>query len=489
MSEVRVRFAPSPTGYLHIGGARTALFNWLFARKMGGKLILRIEDTDIERLKEDSVSQILTSLKWLGINWDEGPEAGGEYGPYYQSERFDIYKKYAQQLLDEGKAYYCFCTTEDLAAQREKQRAAKQPFRYARTCRDIPAEEAKARIAAGEPYSIRIKIPAEGSITVHDLIHGEVTFNMDQFDDFVIVKSNGIPTYNFAVCVDDHLMGMTHVLRAEEHLSNTPKQLLVYEALGWEPPKFGHMPMILAMDRSKLSKRHGATSVEEFRSQGYLPEAIINYLTLLGWGPGDEREIFTLEETVKLFELEQMSKKAAIYDTKKLTWMNGQYLSELPLEKILPDAKPFFVKDGLVTEEWFNDAANEAYFEKLVDVVRVRVKTLQEVADASTYFFKDVEEYDEKGVAKHFKAENIPVLEQCIAAIKADDVYDLASTEAAYNKIAADNGLALGKVIHPTRLALTGRTISPGMFEVMVLLGKERTLARLEKAVEFIKSL
>ncbi|WP_337781070.1 glutamate--tRNA ligase, partial [Phascolarctobacterium succinatutens] len=251
MSEVRVRFAPSPTGYLHIGGARTALFNWLFARKMGGKLILRIEDTDIERLKEDSVSQILTSLKWLGINWDEGPEAGGEYGPYYQSERFDIYKKYAQQLLDEGKAYYCFCTTEDLAAQREKQRAAKQPFRYARTCRDIPAEEAKARIAAGEPYSIRIKIPAEGSITVHDLIHGEVTFNMDQFDDFVIVKSNGIPTYNFAVCVDDHLMGMTHVLRAEEHLSNTPKQLLVYEALGWEPPKFGHMPMILAMDRSK----------------------------------------------------------------------------------------------------------------------------------------------------------------------------------------------------------------------------------------------
>lgn len=344
MSEVRVRFAPSPTGYLHIGGARTALFNWLFARKMGGKLILRIEDTDIERLKEDSVSQILTSLKWLGINWDEGPEAGGEYGPYYQSERFDIYKKYAQQLLDEGKAYYCFCTTEDLAAQREKQRAAKQPFRYARTCRDIPAEEAKARIAAGEPYSIRIKIPAEGSITVHDLIHGEVTFNMDQFDDFVIVKSNGIPTYNFAVCVDDHLMGITHVLRAEEHLSNTPKQLLVYEALGWEPPKFGHMPMILAMDRSKLSKRHGATSVEEFRSQGYLPEAIINYLTLLGWGPGDEREIFTLEETVKLFELEQMSKKAAIYDTKKLTWMNGQYLSELPLEKFCRMLSPSSLK-------------------------------------------------------------------------------------------------------------------------------------------------
>lgn len=487
MSEVRVRFAPSPTGYLHIGGARTALFNWLFARKMGGKLILRIEDTDTERLKEDSVSQILTSLKWLGLNWDEGPEAGGECGPYYQSERRELYSKYAQQLLDEGKAYYCFCTPADLEAEREKQRAAKQPFRYARTCRDLDPEVAKARAAAGEPYSVRIKIPTEGSITVHDLIHGDVTFNMDQFDDFVIVKSNGMPTYNFAVVVDDHLMGMTHVLRAEEHLSNTPKQLLIYEALGFEPPKFGHMPMILAPDRSKLSKRHGATSVEEFRAQGYLPEAIINYLTLLGWGPGDEREIFTLEETVKLFELEQMSKKAAVYDTKKLTWMNGQYLSELPLEKILPEAETFFIKDGLVTKEWL--AENKEYFAKLVDTVRVRVKTLQEVADASDYFFKDVEAYDEKGVAKHFKPEAAELLEKCIAALEADEVFDLTSTEAIYNKIAADNGLALGKVIHPTRLALTGRTVSPGMFDVMVLLGKEKTLARMRKAVEYIKSL
>ena len=481
MSEVRVRFAPSPTGYLHIGGARTALFNWLFARKMGGKLILRIEDTDVARLKEDSVSQILTSLKWLGINWDEGPEVGGDYGPYYQSERFDIYRKYCQQLVDEGKAYYCFCTPEELEAQREKQRQAKQPFRYARTCRDLTPEEVKARIDAGASYSVRLKIPAEGSVVVHDLIHGDVTFNMDQYDDFVIMKSNGIPTYNFAVVIDDHLMGMTHVMRAEEHLSNTPKQLLVYQAFGWEPPKFGHMSMILAPDRSKLSKRHGATSVEEFRSQGFVAEAIVNYLTLLGWGPGDEREIFSLQDTVELFELEQMSKKAAIYDTKKLTWMNGQYLSELPLEKILPEVKPFFVKDGYVDEAWF--AENEEYFAKLVDTVRVRVKTLQEIADASDYFFKDVESYDEKGVAKHFKPEAVALLEECIAAVEADDVYSLETTEAAYNKIAADNNLALGKVIHPTRLALTGRTVSPGMFDVMVLLGKENTLARLHKAV------
>ena len=487
MSEVRVRFAPSPTGYLHIGGARTALFNWLFARKMGGKLILRIEDTDIARLKEDSVSQILTSLKWLGINWDEGPEVGGDHGPYYQSERFDIYKKYCQQLVDEGKAYYCFCTPEELEAEREKQRQAKQPFRYARTCRDFTPDEVKARIDAGASYSVRLKIPAEGNVVVHDLIHGDVTFNMDQYDDFVIMKSNGIPTYNFAVVIDDHLMGMTHVMRAEEHLSNTPKQLLVYEAFGWEPPKFGHMSMILAPDRSKLSNRHGAPSVEEFRSQGYVAEAIVNYLTLLGWGPGDEREMFSLQETVELFELEQMSKKAAVYDTKKLTWMNGQYLSELPLEKILPEVKPFFIKDGYVDEAWF--AENEEYFAKLVDTVRVRVKTLQEIADASDYFFKDVESYDEKGVAKHFKPEAVALLEQCIAAVEADDVYSLETTEAAYNKIAADNGLALGKVIHPTRLALTGRTVSPGMFDVMVLLGKKKTLERLHKAVEFIKAM
>ena len=444
MNEIRVRFAPSPTGYLHIGGARTALFNWLFARKNGGKLVLRIEDTDTERLKEDSVSQILTSLKWLGLNWDEGPEVGGEVGPYFQSERLPLYKEVAQRLLDEGKAYYCFCTPADLEAQREKQRALKQPFRYARTCRDIPVEEAKRRVAAGEPYSVRLKIP----------------------------------TYNFAVVVDDHMMRISHVLRAEEHLSNTPKQILMYEACGFEPPKFGHMPMILAPDRSKLSKRHGATSVEEFRSQGYLNKAIVNYLTLLGWGPGDERE---------LFELEQMSKKAAVYDVKKLTWMNGQYLSSLPLEEILPEAEPFFVKSGLVTQEWLDN--NKEYFAKLVDVVRVRVKTLQEVVDAAEYFFKDVESYDEKGVAKHFKPEAAELLEACIEGIKALPEFNLETTEALYNKIAEEHGLSLGKAIHPTRLALTGRTVSPGLFDVMVLLGREKTLERMEKAVEFIKNM
>lgn len=484
--EVRVRFAPSPTGYLHIGGARTALFNWLFARSQGGKLVLRIEDTDQDRLKEDSVSQIITSLKWLGLSWDEGPEVGGPVGPYFQSERFDIYRKYCQQLIDEGKAYYCFCSAEDLAEQREKQRALKQPFHYARTCRDIPPEEAKKRVENGESYSVRIKVPLEGTIGFHDMIHGDIQFDVNQYDDFVIMKSSGIPTYNFAVVVDDHLMGMTHVLRAEEHVSNTPKQLFIYQALGWEAPQFGHMPMILAPDRSKLSKRHGATSVEEFRSQGYLPEAIINYLTLLGWAPGNDEEIFSLEDTVKVFDFSKMSQKAAVYDVKKLTWMNGQYLSSLPLDRIVEAAIPFFKEKGLVDDAYL--AAHKDYFAHLVDVVRVRVKTLAEVADASTYFFKDLDGYEEKGVEKHFKPGNASLLRKCHDKMAALPVFDLATTEQAYHEIADEMDISFGKVIHPTRLALTGRTFSPGMFDVMVLLGREKTLERLEKAIAFIEN-
>ena len=486
MEEVRVRFAPSPTGYLHIGGARTALFNWLFARKHNGKLVLRIEDTDTERLKADSVSQILVSLKWLGLNWDEGPEVGGPNGPYFQSQRLEIYKKYVDQLLKEGKAYYCFCTPAELEAQREKQRQAKQPFRYARTCRDLSKEEVEKRLAAGEPHSIRIKIPVDGTMTVHDLIHGDVEFDLTQFDDFVIVKSNGIPTYNFAVVIDDYLMQITHVLRAEEHLSNTPKQILIYEALGFKVPKFGHMPMILAPDRSKLSKRHGATSVEEFRSQGYLAPAIVNYLTLLGWAPDAEQEIIDLPTTVQEFELEKMSKKAAIYDTKKLTWLNGHYLNSMPLTEIVKEAEPFFVESGLVTAAWIKE--HKEFFNHLIDVVRVRVKTLQEVVDASTYFFKDFTEYDAKGVAKQFKDGAAELLQYCREQLAALPEFTLASTEKCYNDIAAAKGLGLGKVIQPSRLALTGRTVSPGMFDVMTLLGREKTLARLDAAIKFIEA-
>jgi len=487
MTEVRVRFAPSPTGNLHIGGARTCLFNWLYARSQGGKLVLRIEDTDPSRFQPGSVEQIIRSLKWLGLDWDEGPEVGGPAEPYFQSQRTEIYKKYIDQLLAEGKAYYCFCTPEELEEQRKLQRERKMPFRYPRTCRDLPEEEVRRRLEAGEPHSIRFKIPDQGHMTVVDMIHGKMEFDLAQFDDFVIAKTNGTPTYNFAVVIDDHLMQITHVLRAEEHIPNTPKQILLYQALGFEVPEFGHMSMILAPDRSKLSKRHGAQSVEEFQAMGYLPEALVNYLTLLGWSPDGDQEIITKEETVKQFTMEKMSRKGAVYDIKKLYWINGQYLSSLPLENVAPKAREFFVKDGLVDEKWFEDEKNVSYFNHLVDVVRVRVKTLQEVADASVYFFRDLDGYEEKGAKKFFTEEGLGLLKICgekIAALKEEDFTE-EKLEALYNKIAEENGVGLGKVVQPTRLALSGRTVTPGLFDVMTLLGREKTLARIEKALSY----
>ena len=485
MKKVRVRFAPSPTGYLHIGGARTALFNWFFARQQGGQLILRIEDTDTERLKEDSVSQILTSLKWLGLEWDEGPEIGGPCGPYYQSERLDFYRREAERLVQEGKAYYCFCSPEELEQVRESQRLAGETFRYNGKCRELPSVGAQQRIAAGEKAVIRLRIPRSGQIKVNDWVHGEVTFSFDQLDDLVILKSNGMPTYNFACVVDDHAMAVSHVIRAEEHLSNTPKQVLLYEALGYELVQFAHVAMILAPDRSKLSKRHGATSVEEFREQGFLAPAIVNYLTLLGWSPGSDQEIFSPAEAIEKFHLDKVSKTAAIYDTKKLTWINGQYLVSMDLDEVTREAIPFFVRKGLVTEE----QATEQYaaIKAIVGVVRDRVKTLVELADAAEYYFRDVTEYDEKGQEKHFSSPGVvELLQKAQKYLAAVEIFDASHTEGAYQKLIEELGIKAGAIIHPTRLALTGRTVSPGLYDVMALLGKERCLSRLKQAESFI---
>lgn len=485
MENVRVRFAPSPTGYLHIGGARTALFNWFFAKKNNGKFILRIEDTDTERLKEDSVSQILTSMKWLGMDWDEGPEKGGEYGPYYQSERTDMYRQEAERLVREGKAYYCFCTASELEAEREAQRKRGKPFRYSGKCRTLTEKEIKLRLDAGEKHVIRIKSPQTGAIEVSDIIHGKVSFTHEEIDDNILIKSNGMPTYNFACVIDDNAMHITHVIRAEEHLSNTPKQTILYEALGYSTPQFAHLPMILAPDRSKLSKRHGATSVEEFKDQGFLAPAIVNYLTLLGWSPGDESEIFSPADSIKLFELSKVNKKAAIYDTKKLTWMNGQYLTSESLAGIVGQVIPFMIKQGLISAQEAEERHD--YVTAVVDAVRERVKTLQEVADASAYFFKDVTVYDEKGVSKHFakagRAQLLTLAKETLAGLQE---FNLDTTEEAYRNLIERQGIKGGDLIHPTRLALTGRTVSPGLFEIMVLLGKEKCLDRLEKAIRFI---
>ena len=487
MKQVRVRFAPSPTGYLHIGGARTALFNWFFARQNKGKLVLRIEDTDSERLKEDSVSQILASLKWLGIHWDEGPEKGGDYGPYFQSQRQELYREAAARLIESGQAYYCFCTEEELQEERQRQRKEGLPFGYSGKCRRLSQDEVRRRLEQGQKHVIRLKLPASGQITVKDIIRGPVSFDFHQFDDFIIMKSNGLPAYNFACVVDDHAMDISHVIRAEEHLSNTPKQQFIFEALGFEVPEFAHLSMILAPDRSKLSKRHGAASVSDFKDMGCLPEAIVNYLTLLGWSPGGEdNEIISPEETIASFSLDKISKTAAIYDIQKLLWMNGYYMRTYDLEKLTDTAIPFFIREGIVSR--LEAEQKHDYILSVIKAVRERVKTLQELPEACSYFFKDISDYEEKGKKKYFLREDVEELlsegKECLAKVQ---VFSVGNVEKAYRDLIEKLDIKGGRIIHPTRLALTGRTAGPGLFEVMALLGKDRCLERLEQAIRFIK--
>lgn len=488
MSDIRVRFAPSPTGNLHIGGARTALFNWLFARHYGGKLVLRIDDTDTERSTGASRRQILAALKWLGIDWDEGPEAGGPYAPYYQSQRFDLYREYAGRLVAAGKAYYCYCTPEELAQRRKAALAAGKAPRYDGRCRHLKPGEQRW-LAAGESQPvIRLQVPGSGETVVRDYFRGEVSFANDLLDDFIIMKSNGVPTYNFATVVDDVEMKITHILRAEEHLSNTPRQVLVYQALDKPLPVFAHVPMILAPDRSKLSKRHGATSVEEFQEQGYLPEALVNYLALLGWSPGADREILPREEMVRLFSLEHVGKNAAIYDLKKLTWLNGYYLSQAGLNRVTGLVLPVLKARRLIPDDFPPDF--EQYITRVVDTVRTRVKTINEVADASAYFFRDDYDYEEKGVRKYFrKPGTAEVLGHARQVLERLEPFNLETTEEAYRQLTAKLDIKSGDLFHPTRLALSGRTMTPGLFDVMVTLGKERTLRRLDRAIVFIKQL
>lgn len=479
MSTVRVRFAPSPTGELHIGGARTALFNLLYARSKGGTLVLRIDDTDLERSRVDYVEKLFLSLRWLGLDWDEGP--------YYQSKRQEQYIAEAERLLDQNKGYHCYCTTEELAKGREEAKKENRAFIYPGTCRDLsPEMEEKCR-SEGRNAVVRLRTPDSGETVVDDLIRGKVHFDNEMLDDFIILKSNGQPTYNFASVVDDLQLKITHVIRAEEHLSNTPRQQLCALALGYELPAFAHVPMILAPDRSKLSKRHGATSVEEFQNEGYLPEALINYMALLGWSPGEDRELLSLEEMVEAFKLEKVNKTAAIYDVNKLAWMNGHYIRESDPERLSEVARPFFEQHSLLTGELTSDELD--YFKKVLKAVRERARTLEELAEAAEYFFLDDFEYDQKGIKKAFKKEGAAdVLRSIRQELDALDDFNEGKTEALFNEISDKTGLSFGRLIQPTRLALTGRMGGPGLFEVISLLGKEKTLARIDKAISYIES-
>lgn len=483
MEDIRVRFAPSPTGSLHIGGARTALFNWLFARHHGGKMVLRLEDTDMKRSTQSSADGIIDGLRWLGLDWDEGPDIGGPYGPYRQSERQQIYQKYIQQLLREDKAYYCFCPEERIEALREKARQKKTDYRYDGHCRQLSLSQAEQRIQAGQKPVVRLKIPCEGDTVVQDLIRGQVHFSNRLLDDFIIQKSDGNPTYNFAVVVDDYCMHISHVIRAEEHLSNTPKQLLIYQALGWEPPQFAHVSMILAPDRSKLSKRHGATSVQEFRQDGYLPQALVNYLALLGWSPGEDITLMSVPEMIATFDLDHVSKAAAIYDIEKLTWMNGHYISESP-----PDDISQLLQAGAKKRGWLT-ADNHDYFMNVVKLLQPRIKTLNEFYEAAVYFFEEFEEYDSKGLKKHFfKPESIERLTAVAEIVKDIEPYDQQNLETALRQQAQEMGIKAGDLIHPTRLAISGRSSTPGIFELMELLGRDLCLQRINKAISYIEA-
>ena len=448
-------------------------------------MILRIDDTDRQRSSQEYFSSILESMKWLGLTWDEGPDIGGDYGPYIQSENLHKYRELAEQLVRDGKAYYCFCTAEQLEAEKEKQRQKGQPPRYSGRCR-LLSEEERERRKLNESYVIRFITPREGETVVEDIIRGRVAFENKIFDDFIIIKSDGLPTYNFASVIDDHNMAISHVIRAEEHLSNTPRQIIIAHSLGFQVPLYAHVPMILAPDHSKLSKRHGATSVQEYRDMGILPEALVNYLALLGWSPGEDKEIMDIKEIVDLFSLERVSKNPAIYDIKKLTWLNGYYLRTLKLEKITERALPFMQRKFNINTE--RNTAKYKEIERIIDLVRDRVKTLQEMADASNYFFEDDFQYDEKGVKKHFRKEGVgEVLTEVSHVLQRVEPFEAEKIRDELHDLGRKLNVSLSRINLPTRLALTGRTMGPELFDIISLLGKDRVINRLKKARELFE--
>ncbi len=463
MADVVTRFPPSPTGHLHLGGARTALFNWLFARHNKGKFILRFEDTDRERSKKEYVESILEALNWLGLNWDEGP--------YFQSKRLDVYKKYAQKLYEEGKAYYCECSKELL--DRKKQEMLKRGLkpRYDKTCRDKNLGPKEGRV-------LRIKAPETGEIVVEDLLRGKIIFSAEDLDDFIIMRSDGTPTYHFAVVIDDITMGITHVIRGDDHISNTPKQLIIYKALGAEPPKFAHIPMVLGPDGARLSKRHGARSILEYRDEGYLPEALINYLARLGWGYGNQ-EYFTVEELIEKFSLENINLSSARFDPDKLLSFNAYWIRTLDSEKLLEYLTPFL-------KEYPVERFSKTYVLSALETVKPRGKTLVEISEMMRFFFVSEFEYEEKGVKKFFKPEIVEILKEIKEALK-EIPFDEKELENYFRGLAERKGIKLKNIAQAVRLALTGRTVSPGLFEIMNILGRDEVIKRLEKAIKFIE--
>ncbi|MBI5527125.1 MAG: glutamate--tRNA ligase [Deltaproteobacteria bacterium] len=482
---VRVRFAPSPTGYLHIGGARTALFNFLFARHHGGTFILRIEDTDRTRYQEGALQEIFESLRWLGLPWDEGPEVGGPFGPYFQSERLEIYRRHAADLVARGAAYRCFCTPERLDQVRKEQEKAKVTTKYDRRCRALSQGEERKLLDAGTPHVVRLRVPDGRAVMFDDLIRGEIVYQSDVLDDLVLLKSDGYPTYHLANVVDDHLMRITHVLRGDEWIASTPRHILLYEAFGWAPPVFAHMPVILSPDGGKLSKRKGAASVTDYRRAGYLPQALLNFLAFLGWNPGDEREVMTREEIVHAFGLEKVNPKAAVLDEVKLEWMNHEYMRKLTIDEALALVLPMWKGREFVGA---GATAADSYLRAVAAQLKDRSKRLTELADNAAYFFREPGEYEEAAAKKQFKPEAAALLCDLASAVETVAPFDHASLEEKYRALAESRGVGAAKLIHPTRLAVSGLSYGPGLFELMEIIGKDKVVARMRRAAEWIRS-
>ncbi|MCX5641765.1 MAG: glutamate--tRNA ligase [Candidatus Omnitrophica bacterium] len=481
---MRVRFAPSPTGYLHIGNARTALFNYLLARKDNGSFVLRIEDTDTERSKPEYEKIILEDLAWLGLNWDEGPDVGGPFGPYRQSERLEIYQEAAQRLLKEEKAYLCYCAPEELEAMRQAQMQRKESPRYDNRCRSLTAQERAAFEKEGRKPVVRFRLP-ERKVTFNDLIRGEITFDTALMGDLIIMKSDGKAAFHFAVVLDDIAMEITHVFRGEDHISNTPRHILLFEAFGKIPPFFAHMAMTLGPDGSRLSKRHGATSLRELRSQGYLPEAIFNYLALLGWGTTDDKEIFTPAELMQEFSLGRCKEGAAIFDMAKLTWMNGLYFQKADLSRLVDLSLPFLREAGLVSETILPE--EREYLARVITVLGERIKKFSDLPETAGIFLKDEVEYDAQAKAKTLQKEGVnKILADLSQLLEKEADFSTANLEKVIRDYCVNQNLKTSAVFHPLRVAVTGQTVGPGLFETLSLLGQKKTLRRLQTAQQNI---
>lgn len=467
--QVRVRFAPSPTGFLHIGGARTALFNWLYARHNDGLFVLRIEDTDQSRSTDEYIEAIIQGMNWLGLEWDEGP--------FRQTDRFDIYKKYAEKLINEGNAYYCYCSPEELEARRKEAMAKGQPVKYNGTCRDLQEP------VQGVNPVVRFKMPRQGQTVVDDMIKGAITFNNEQLDDLIILRSDGSPTYNLTVVVDDVDMKITHIVRGDDHLNNTPKQIQLYKALGYGVPQFAHLPMIHGSDKAKLSKRHGAVSVMAYYDMGYLPDALVNYLVRLGWSYGDQ-EVFTRDELIKYFTFENVGKAASVFNPEKLLWLNSQYIMNSSSERLAELVIPFLRKEGVINEEQSPDIS---WLSKAIDTLKERSKTLIELAGSLRYYIDEDIEYDAKAKSKFLNEQSRDLLIELKDGLTSMDTFLESEIESLFRAIVEKHDIKLGKLAQPVRVALTGGTQSPGIFEVLDVMGREKALRRLEKAINSIQ--